>query len=266
MVSGDNFIRAFDDDLLLFNSEDPITRDRIKIMCDSDQGGFSRASLDIVEEVQSNLPQTPPPTPHPSSRNNSPDGTELSPPIIPAPEVFIPKTYGLFHGTISTQLPGPKWPTIQRSGFAGWRTEANKRSILGKRFFDIECYNYLAFRVRSDGRTYFVNVQGDSIEEKDLHQHRLFTRKIGEWETVLIGTQDFVRTEFGFVVEDQKTLMTQRVKTIGLSVTDRIEGPFRLAIHSIWATNHPPPDSMEEVEVDVEDGSARRREKLDWGM
>ncbi|KAJ5766521.1 uncharacterized protein N7511_004137 [Penicillium nucicola] len=57
------------------------------------------------------------------------------------------------------------------------------------------------------------------------------------WETVLLPFNSFVRTNFGYVIEPQTSLMRQRIKSIGIGLTDRVEGPFDLRIHKIWATN-----------------------------
>lgn len=57
------------------------------------------------------------------------------------------------------------------------------------------------------------------------------------WETVLLPFNAFVRTNHGFVVEPQTSLLRQRVRSVGIGLTDRIEGPYDLRIHKIWATN-----------------------------
>ncbi|EAW09214.1 CIA30 family protein [Aspergillus clavatus NRRL 1] len=57
------------------------------------------------------------------------------------------------------------------------------------------------------------------------------------WETILLPFNSFVRTNHGLVMEPQTSLLRQRVKSIGIGLTDRIEGPYDLRIHRIWATN-----------------------------
>jgi len=141
-----------------------------------------------------------------------------------------------FHGSISTDLPRNR-PQVARTGYAGWRNKDRKATIFGKSLWDIDPYTYLALRVKSDGRKYFVNVQTESIVYTDLHQHRLHTRKPGEWETVLVDFNAFVRTNYGEVVEPQTEMMRQKVRTVGVSLTDRVSGPFDLAISRIWASN-----------------------------
>ena len=141
-----------------------------------------------------------------------------------------------FYGSISTELPRNR-PQVQRTGYAGWRNKDRPPTLFGKSLWDLDPYTYLALRVKSDGRKYFVNVQTESIVYTDLHQHRLHARKPGEWETVFIKISSFIRTNHGEVVEPQTEMLRQRVRTLGMSLTDRVPGPFDLAISSIWACN-----------------------------
>ncbi|KAJ6024938.1 hypothetical protein N7540_005735 [Penicillium herquei] len=67
------------------------------------------------------------------------------------------------------------------------------------------------------------------------------------WETVLLPFNSFVRTNHGFVIEPQTSIIRQRVKSIGIGLTDRIEGPYDLRIHKIWATN-----GMGEADIEEE--------------
>lgn len=43
------------------------------------------------------------------------------------------------------------------------------------------------------------------------------------WETILLPFNAFVRTNYGFVMEPQTSLLRQRVKSIGIGLTDRVE-------------------------------------------
>ncbi|KAL5041410.1 hypothetical protein BDW71DRAFT_212165 [Aspergillus fruticulosus] len=67
------------------------------------------------------------------------------------------------------------------------------------------------------------------------------------WETILLPFNSFVRTNHGLVVEPQTSIIRQRVKSVGIGLTDRVEGPYDLRIHRIWATN-----GMSEAEVEEE--------------
>ncbi|KAK8201974.1 hypothetical protein M8818_005499 [Zalaria obscura] len=186
--------------LITFKTADDI--DLCKTMSDRDMGGFSKVSLTHVPA----------------------EGKE--PP------------HARFTGSISTELP-PNRPDVQRSGYAAWRTRDRRATLFGRSVWDIDPYRYLALRVKSDGRKYFVNIQTESIVPTDIHQHRLYTRNPGEWETVVLNFDDFVRTNFGMVVEPQKDMMKQRVRSVGIGLIDRLTGPFDLRIADVYATNDP---------------------------
>ena len=192
-------IRAPSGPYQLIDFSDPDTIPQCKTMSDADLGGFSSATL-------SQFPKTA----------NDP-------------------AHARFFGSISTDLPRNN-PQVQRTGFAGWRNKDRRPTIFGKSLWDLDPYIYLALRVKSDGRKYFVNVQTESLVYEDLHQHRLHTRTPGEWETVLIDLNAFVRTNHGEVVEPQTEMMRQKVRTIGMSLTDRVPGPFDIRISKIWAS------------------------------
>jgi len=150
-----------------------------------------------------------------------------------------------FHGNISTKLPHDR-PDVMKTGYAAFRNQDRGRTLFGELFWSVEPYSYLALRVKSDGRKYFINIQTDSIVESDIHQHRLLTKNHAgavspnsppQWETVLIRLHDFVRTNQGFITEPQSEMLRQKVKSFGIGLIDREPGPFDLSISAMWATN-----------------------------
>lgn len=184
--------------LIQFGSQDAVMQ--CKRMGDKDIGGFSSTNLDF-HPVTSSAP-----------------------------------AHARFHGNISLELPKDQ-PHVQRTGYAGWRTLDRGFTIFGKSLWDVEPYSYLAIHFKSDGRKYFVNVQTESIVPTDIHQHRLYSKTPGQWETVLIKWDEFVRTNHGQVVEPQREMLTQKVRTVGMALIDRIPGPYDLSISDVWATN-----------------------------
>ncbi|KAL4805471.1 complex I intermediate-associated protein 30-domain-containing protein [Aspergillus unguis] len=66
------------------------------------------------------------------------------------------------------------------------------------------------------------------------------------WETILLPFNSFVRTNHGLVVEPQTSIIRQRVKSVGIGLTDRVQGPYDLRIHRIWATNGMSEDEIAE--------------------
>ncbi|CAK4034905.1 Hypothetical predicted protein [Lecanosticta acicola] len=235
--------------LVKFDAENAI--DRCKVMSDEDMGGFSRASLTYVSG-ESHMEQG-------ETARNSEEEQALAIAGEPA--------HALFKGSISTELP-PNKPHIQRSGYAAWRTRDRGLSLFGKLLWDIDPYAYLALRIKSDGRKYFVNIQTESIVPTDLHQHLLPTTSFGEWETVTIPFRAFVRTNYGMVVEPQKEMMRQKVRSVGIGLIDRVPGPFELRIADIYATNRPPRRAMgrEDTGFDLAEAEKEHEQEEGHGM
>ncbi|KAI9754452.1 MAG: hypothetical protein M4579_004720 [Chaenotheca gracillima] len=184
----------------LVRFDEPSSLKDCKTMSDADMGGFSRAALDYI------------------------------------PATSTEPSHARFHGKVSIDLP-PNRPQIQRTGYAAWRTLDRAPTLFGRSLWDIDPYIYLAMRIKSDGRKYFVNVQTESIVPTDIHQHRLYAQRPGEWETVLIKWDEFVRTNHGMVVEPQTEMMRQKVRTVGVGLIDRVPGEFDLSVSRMWATN-----------------------------
>ncbi|QSZ30796.1 hypothetical protein DSL72_000354 [Monilinia vaccinii-corymbosi] len=194
--------------LYLADFHDPESVKACKVFSDADIGGFSRANLDWIP---------PSANPHPTSAVNK-------------------NGHVKFHGNISIELP-PNRPQIHRSGYAAWRTLDRPPTIFGKPLWNTDAYGLLALRIKSDGRKYFVNIQTESIVPTDLHQHRLYALRPGEWETVVIKWGEFVRTNHGAVVEPAREMLRQKVRTVGIGLIDRVPGDFQLCVERIWATN-----------------------------
>ncbi|KAI8056049.1 NADH:ubiquinone oxidoreductase intermediate-associated protein 30 [Syncephalis plumigaleata] len=158
-----------------------------------------------------------------------------------------------FHGNISTKLPLKRKDFI-RSGYAAIRSKEARHTLLGSNFWDTGLFRFLCLRVRGDHRRYMVNMQTDGVVNTDIFQHRLFLRRPGQWEDILIGFRDFTQTNNGLVLPDQMQMLRERVRTIGFSVMDGRDGPFSLEIDSIKMMNTEGTDG----DVDIQpDGAAK---------
>jgi NADH dehydrogenase [ubiquinone] 1 alpha subcomplex assembly factor 1 len=129
----------------------------------------------------------------------------------------------------------------------------------------MDAYAFLALRIKSDGRKYFVNIQTESIVPTDIHQHRLYARRPGEWETVLIKWSEFVRTNHGVVVEPQREMLKAKIRTVGIGLIDRIPGEFDLSIERIWGTNRMEEEFLKEDDR-LEEGQLKgvHGQKIKW--
>ena len=122
-------------------------------------------------------------------------------------------------------------------GYAAIRSIVPKSSFYGTPTFDVSPYKYLSMRVRSsDSRRYFVNLQNDGYMSTDLYQHRLFLGS-GEWQDVLLQWGDFTLTNNGSIQEHQIEMDKVNLKTVGISILDRLPGKFSLDIAHVRATN-----------------------------
>lgn len=182
----------------------------ILVRSDQELGGYSTAALDLVEE------------------NDKP-------------------SYGHFHGVLNLDLPRNR-PDIVQSGYAMFRTRDlpagnpllslfNGNSQYGSGgYWDWESCTHLMLKVKGDRRKYFVNIQAESALPTDIYQHRLFLKTPGQWETVLVPLKDFILTNWG-IIQEQRTINTAMVKTVGIGLIDKQYGPFSLYIDSIKAIN-----------------------------
>jgi NADH dehydrogenase [ubiquinone] 1 alpha subcomplex assembly factor 1 len=215
--------------LIAFNTPESLSE--FRAMSDADIGGFSKSELTFYPPSSAT---TPPLSTNSTSSSHAVPSTSKSPLYSTNSNYNYP--CARWHGSISTELPRNN-PEVIRTGYAGVRSLDRRRTLFGKSLWDIDPYAYLALRIKSDGRKYFINLQSESIVASDIHQHRLYAKTPGQWETVFINWNDFVRTNHGQVVEPQGELLRQSIRTLGVSLTDRVPGPFELWIERMWATN-----------------------------
>ena len=55
------------------------------------------------------------------------------------------------------------------------------------------------------------------------------------WQTVRIPFSDFLLVSMGYVQNEQAMINTTAIRSLGISIADRIDGPFRLDVRSIKA-------------------------------
>lgn len=111
-------------------------------------------------------------------------------------------------------------------GFASVRSEARARNLSG--------FAGISLRIRGDGNRYKVNLKHDASFDGVLYRAAFETAR-GEWQTVRLRFEDFVPTFRGRVIRDAEPLHRERIVSIGLMISDRQAGPFRLEVARIEA-------------------------------
>ena len=139
----------------------------------------------------------------------------------------------LFHGNVSLDMQDDA--EIDHTGFCAIRSRP-KIGLFNKiETTDLSFYDCIELIYRGDGRPYFVNIQTESmmlIENKyDLFQGFLFTKGGPYWERERIPFSKFLVTYQGFLQDEQYDF--NNVRTIGISLCDKLSGPYRLEIESL---------------------------------
>jgi monofunctional biosynthetic peptidoglycan transglycosylase len=102
-------------------------------------------------------------------------------------------------------------------------------------WLDLSQYDGLLVRVRGDGKRYACNIRTDFEIMAGSYQQRFETKK-NEWQEIVLPFRDFVATSFGEVLRDAPRLNTSKIRSFGLTISDKQAGPFKLEVDSIKAT------------------------------
>lgn len=106
-------------------------------------------------------------------------------------------------------------------GFASVRTRPAARDTAGALAFWL--------RVRGDGHAYKFTLRLDDGFDGVLYQQR-FTPPAGEWCELRLPVESFGASFRGRPVPGAPPLAPERVRTLGLMISDRQAGPFELLL------------------------------------
>ena len=118
----------------------------------------------------------------------------------------------IFSGVVSLENNG---------GFASVRSSQMRENLSGTDAF--------VFRVRGDGRRYKFTVRTEAGFNAPNYQAE-FTTKRGEWEEHRLAFKDFVPTYRGRVLTAVPPLNPATNASLGLLISDKQAGPFRLEL------------------------------------
>jgi monofunctional biosynthetic peptidoglycan transglycosylase len=118
----------------------------------------------------------------------------------------------VFSGEVSLENNG---------GFASVRSRPRDWELAGMRG--------LALRVRGDGKSYKLGARTDGAFDGVTWQ-ATFETVAGQWTTVRLAFEDMQPRWRGRQVADAGPLRPETVRTLGLLISDKQEGPFRLEV------------------------------------
>eukprot|EP00871_Galdieria_phlegrea_P005545 jgi/Galph1/5992/GphlegSOOS_G4557.1 len=133
---------------------------------------------------------------------------------------LLPNGTGIrFQGNLS------KHPSFPRGGYL---------SFYWRGLLDLEDYERIVLRVRSDGRPYFFHIKTESFMlDSDLFQIAFKTRADGLWYNIKAPFSKFRLTYRGYVTEDQPEMHPKNVFGMGVTIADGKPGPFQMDISTI---------------------------------
>lgn len=105
---------------------------------------------------------------------------------------------------------------------------------------DLDKFAGIALRIRGDGRRYAFNVHTNQTRYGGSYRGDLPTRK-GEWVTVHVPFASLRATFHGRALRDAPPLNRAQVKSVGVTLADKREGPFKLQVDWIKAYPTEPP-------------------------
>ena len=127
----------------------------------------------------------------------------------------------VFRGTVSLENNG---------GFASVRTSRYN--------YDLTEYDGISLMVRGDGKNYYFRLETYNTWRGIAYQSS-FETTAGKWITVRIPFNEFAASFRGRKLREAPELDPGRIRSFGILISERQEGPFRLEIARIGAySNH----------------------------
>ncbi len=112
-------------------------------------------------------------------------------------------------------------------GFASVRSAPVRQNLAG--------FDAFILRTQGDGKRYKFTVRTEIGFNAPLYQCA-FTTKRGEWEEHRLPFKDFVPTFRGSVLTNMPPLDPARIVSVGLLISEKQEGPFKLELAWIKAS------------------------------
>ena len=121
----------------------------------------------------------------------------------------------IFNGNLSLDNNG---------GFASSRLGLKKNILKGVKSFTI--------RIKGDGNSYKLRLSQDN---RRASYSANFESVNNRWVEIIIPIEDFIATWRGYTYTDYPSIQTDRIISLGLQISDKQEGKFKLEIDYIKA-------------------------------
>ena len=121
----------------------------------------------------------------------------------------------IFYGNLSLENNG---------GFASSRLRLSRKILAGVKSFSI--------RIKGDGNSYKMRLSQDN---RRASYSANFNSVDNKWVEVNIPIEDFVPTWRGYTYTDYPPITPERIGSLGLQISDKQEGEFKLEIKYIKA-------------------------------
>ncbi|KAG8228613.1 hypothetical protein J437_LFUL009318 [Ladona fulva] len=148
--------------------------------------------------------------------------------------VTSPAGKGLFRGNLCTAVP--KDGKVKKAGYCNMRCTRARKSFKRDSFYDWRMYTHLVIKVRGDGRPYFLNISTMGYFDvfwNDVYHYALYTRGGPYWQVSKVPFSKFFLSSKGRIQDKQAPVNLDRVSHFGISLGDKVEGPFQLEIDYI---------------------------------
>ena len=146
----------------------------------------------------------------------------------------------VLHGELSTEIP--IGTDVIASGYGAIQSRTLQKDMFHKRVWDLYEYDAFEIKLRGDGRKYIAFVIMGGMLKEDVWHSFVYTRGGPYWETITLPFKDFLFTSRGYVQDKEFYFAPSLIKSVGILLADRINGPFRMELDSIGAIHASYPD------------------------
>lgn len=140
----------------------------------------------------------------------------------------------IFSGSLNCEVP--KDGRIKRAGYCNMKSLRRQKSFKRDTYYNWVMYTHLVLRLRGDGRSYMLNLSTAGYYDimwNDMYTYVLYTRGGPYWQLTKIPFSKFILASKGRLQDKQSPIPLDKVTNVGISLGDRINGPFSLELDYI---------------------------------